>query len=139
MINSNKNVPIFVNKDLINLYKQAGIDPATGRPLREQDICNLKAKMIDLLSVKDLQTAVRRYVWYNLPNGLTGEELERMLYYKTQVSFFYSPINEKCYILPYALSGKIDCYGKYLGITPVCLGSTEDGKVNIEKIGELNE
>ena len=129
MINSNKNVPIFVNKDLINLYKQAGIDPATGRPLREQDICNLKAKMIDLLSVKDLQTAVRRYVWYNLPNGLTGEELERMLYYKTQVSFFYSPINEKCYILPYALNGQIDCYGKYLGITPVCLGSTEDGKV----------
>ena len=60
MINSNKNVPIFVNKDLINLYKQAGIDPATGRPLSEQDICNLKAKMIDLLSVKDLQTAVRR-------------------------------------------------------------------------------
>ena len=128
MTNNNKNVPMYVNQDLINLYKQAGIDPATGRPLREQDICNLKAKMIDLLSVKDLQTAVRRYVWYNLPNGLTGEDLERMLYYKSQVGGFYSPINEKFYILPYALAGNIDCYGKYLGTTPVCLGSTEDGK-----------
>ena len=90
MTNSNKNVPTYVNQDLINLYKQAGIDPATGRPLREQDICNLKAKMIDLLSVKDLQTAVRRYVWYNLPNGLTGEELERMLdsAYKTVLHFY---------------------------------------------------
>ena len=69
MTNSNKNVPMYVNQDLINLYKQAGIDPATGRPLREQDICNLKAKMIDLLSVKDLQTAVRRYVWYKKSNN----------------------------------------------------------------------
>lgn len=128
MTNNNK-VPMYVNQDLVNLYKQAGINPATGRPLREQDICNLKAKMIDLLSVKDLQTAVRRYVWYNLPNGLTGEDVERMLYYKSQVSFFYSRMNEKCYILPYALNGQIDCYGKYLGITPVCLGSTEDGKL----------
>lgn len=128
MINSNKKAPIYVNQDLIDLYRQAGIDPATGRPLREQDICDLKSRMMDLLSVKDLQTAIHRYKWYNLPSGLTTEDLERMLYYKHRVNMFYSRINEKMYILPYALSGSIDCYGKYLGITPVCLGSTEDGK-----------
>ena len=128
MVNTNKKAPIYINQDLIDLYKQAGIDPATGRPLREEDICNLKAKMMNLLSVKDLQTAIHRYKWYNLPSGLTTEDLERMLYYKHKVSIFYSRINEKMYILPFALSGDIDCYGKYCGITPVCLGSTEDGK-----------
>ena len=128
MVNTNKKAPIYISQDLIDLYKQAGIDPATGRPLREEDICNLKAKMMNLLSVKDLQTAIHRYKWYNLPSGLTSEDLERMLYYKHKVNIFYSRINEKMYILPFALSGDIDCYGKYCGITPVCLGSTEDGK-----------
>lgn len=128
MVNTNKKAPIYINQDLIDLYKQAGIDPATGRPLREEDICNLKTKMMNLLSVKDLQTAIHRYKWYNLPSGLTTEDLERMLYYKHKISIFYSRINEKMYILPFALSGDIDCYGKYCGITPVCLGSTEDGK-----------
>ncbi len=127
MINTTKSTPIYVNNELINLYKQAGIDPATGLPIRAgTSLCDLKQGLVDILAVKDLQTAVNRYVWYNLPNGLTGQELERMLYYKSQLIGFYSRSDGNFYVLPYALSGTIDLYGKYKKVTPVQIGSAED-------------
>ena len=129
MTNSNKSTPMYINNELINLYKQAGIDPATGLPSRvTENLCNLKQGLMNILAVKDLQTAINRYVWYNLPDGLTGQDVERMLYYKSQLIMFYNEPLDKCFILPYALCGDINMYGRYLKVTPVQIGSTEDEK-----------
>lgn len=107
-----------------DLFIQAGIDPKTGLPLRlvgpqgATDI-RLKDDITRVLRIVDEQDAVNRYTWYNLPSGLTSQLLERMMYYKGQLMFFYIPTDEKFYMLPYALDGNIDVYGKFLQVTPL--------------------
>lgn len=108
----------------------AGIDPKTGLPLRMADVgCVLKPNIKKLMRIMDEQNAINRYSWYNLPDGLDSQLLERILYYKGQGAFFYMEANEKFYFLPYALDGSIDVYGRFTGITPVPFnGSTKDGE-----------
>lgn len=99
---------------------QAGIDPKTGLPIRfANGVCNYKASIKTNLRIIDEQDAVNRYVWYNLPCSLTSQELERMLYYKGQLAFFYMPDANEFYFMPYALDGGIDFYGRFNRIHPV--------------------
>lgn len=71
------------------------------------------------LRVIDEQDAVGRYTWYNLPNGIDANTLERVLYYRYQGALFYIEELDRFYFLPYCLKGEIDEYGRYLGIGPL--------------------
>lgn len=106
---------------------QAGIDPKTGLPIRAgSNRCTLKADIKKQLRIVDEQNAVNRFTWYNLPEGLNGRLMERILYYKGQGMFFF--LKDKFYFLPYALDGSIDVYGRFTGVTPLPFnGSTGDG------------
>ena len=89
--------------------------------------CTLKEDLKKFLRLIDEQDAVNRYTWYNLPANITSQELERMLYYKGQLCFFYDKNLEEFYFMPYALDGTIDFYGRYNTIHPVPMTSgTED-------------
>lgn len=118
----------------LNTLIQAGIDPRTGLPLKITSATPsaLKGNIAKLLTVIDEQDALNRFTWYNLPEGLDGNLIERILYYRGQAAFFYMPTNETFYFLPYALDGTIDVYGRYMGITPVpfngTASDTKDGK-----------
>lgn len=100
---------------------QAGIDPKTGLPIKVTALMESKLKdgVRKALRILDEQNAINRYVWYNLPSGLDGQLLERILYYRGQGMLFYMPRDEKFYFLPYALDGSIDVYGRYTGVTPL--------------------
>ena len=115
--------------DLTTLY-QAGINPKTGLPLKMAggDKKHLKEDIKKFLRLIDEQDAVNRYVWYNLPANITSQELERMLYYKGQLCFFYDKDLEEFYFMPYALDGTIDFYGRYNTIHPVPMTSGTDDK-----------
>lgn len=126
-------VPDLVTQDLINLYESAGFkppyDPKTVGLVREHsaDPCMLKSAIKRQLRILDEQNAINRYKWYNLPSGLDGQLLERILYYKGQAMFFYSPLDENFYFLPYALSGTIDIYGRFKRVAGLPFnGSNED-------------
>lgn len=123
----------YVNQDVINLYKSAGIDPATGLPLKSVQECALKGGLKTLLRIVDEQDAVNRYVWHNLPANLTSQELERMLYYKGQLCCFWEPTLKEFFFMPYALDGTIDFYGRYNSVHPVPMasGTTESEKGQI--------
>lgn len=113
---------------------QAGIDPKTGLPRKvvEGDDCYLKEQIKQEIRKNDRQIAINRYVWTGLPEGLTSDLMERVLYYKGQGALFYMNADEKFYFLPYALDGTIDVYGRYTGITPLPFagGTTSaDGKL----------
>lgn len=111
-----------------NLLIQAGINPKTGLPIKYDGICNLKADIKKQLRIMDEQDAVNRFTWYNLPYGLNGRLIERILYYKGQGMLFY--LNDKFYFLPYALDGTIDIYGRYMAVTPLPFhGTANDGKI----------
>ena len=116
--------------DLETLW-QAGINPKTGLPVKlGGHKCTIKEDIKKYLRLIDEQDAVNRYVWYNLPANLTSQELERMLYYKGQLCFFYDKDLEEFYFMPYALDGTIDFYGRYNTIHPVPMTSGTEDKNN---------
>lgn len=78
----------------------------------------------------DEQDAVTRYTWYNLPCNITSQELERLLYYKGQLAFFYVEQLDQFFFMPYALDGTIDFYGRFNRIHPVPMA---EGQTNEEK------
>lgn len=71
------------------------------------------------LRILDEQDAVNRYKWYNLPCDLSSQELERLIYYRGQLCFFYVPEIKQFIFSPYALDGTIDYYGRYNTVHPV--------------------
>lgn len=110
----------------------AGVDPISKLPLKvtKGQSCGLPMAIKGMLSTLDEQNAINCFQWYNLPEGLDAELIERILYYKGQGAFFEMEGN--FYFLPYALDGTIDVYGRYNEITPVPFGGTAstnaDGK-----------
>ena len=115
----------------------AGIDPKTGLPAKmtSGDPCFLKQDIKRNLRIIDEQDAVNRYTWENLPDGLNSQMLERMIYYKGQLAFFYFKEMDKFYFMPYALDGGIDFYGRYTGIHPIPFsgGTTDEEKADYSK------
>lgn len=118
-----------------SLIIQAGIDPKTGLPARAVLDCKLKEDVRKLIRIRDEQDAVNRYVWYNLPCNLSSQELERLLYYKGQLCFFYFEELEEFYFMPYALDGTIDFYGRFNTVHPVPM--TSGTEKNAEKLNRM--
>ena len=94
----------------------------------------LKEAFKKALRVKDEQNAVMRYRWYNLPNGLDGEFVERMLYYKGQLAFAYVEDLDKFMLLPYTLCGDkengsgLDEYSRFNVVRLVPFSSTDTAR-----------
>lgn len=121
-------------KDLI----AAGFDPKTGMPLKaygfdKVDSKNILSEIILLMQNIDRQDSINRYVWYNLPSGIDGELIERMLYYKGQLCFFYMKETGDFYILPYTLNGTINMYGRFNNVSPIPFNGTSFDNEGEEK------
>ena len=112
----------------LQLLIQAGINPKTGLPIRLGDCNSSKEEIKKCLRIIDEQDAVNRYVWYNLPNNITSQELERLIYYKGQLCFFYNKDLDEFYFMPYALDGTIDFYGRFNRVHPVPMTSGTEEK-----------
>lgn len=109
--------------DIERLIKM-GINPKTGLPIKMGDPkCKTKEGFKKAIRIIDEQDAVNRYRWYNLPMNLTSQEVERMLYYRGQLAFFYFKDLDEFYFMPYALEGGpgggLDFYGRYRQIHPI--------------------
>lgn len=105
---------------------QAGINPRTGKyrfPAPDKD---LKYNARRLFRIVDEQRAVNRYKWYNLPAGLSSQELERLLYLKYSLVFFYFEELDQFFFMPYALDSGLDFYGRYNRVHPVPMTSGEE-------------
>ena len=118
---------------------QAGFDPKTGLPNKIGTKPCLKENVKKALRLIDEQDAVNRYTWYNLPCNITSQELERMLYYKGQLAFFYMEDLDEFYFMPYALDGTIDFYGRFNTVHPVPMTSGEEkaGKAQAELLSQI--
>ena len=76
----------------------------------EKDLTN---QFLINLRIQDETEFIHRYKWINTPPGFDQELIERMLYYRGQVGFFYDEIADKFMILPCVLTGGIDEVGRY--------------------------
>lgn len=110
----------------LDLYIQAGINPKTGLPIKFEDCQDLKKVIKRFLRLIDEQDAVNRYKWYNIPFRLSSEEIERMIYYRGQLCAFYDKDLGQFYLMPYALNGTLDYYGRYNSVNPVPFCSGEE-------------
>lgn len=123
------------------LKLMAGIDPKTGLPTKVKDPIKSASKedIKKILRVIDEQDAVNRGKWYNLPCNLTSNELERLIYYKGQLAFFYIPELNEFYFMPYALDGTCDFYNRYNSIHPVPMnhGTKEENKVQADYLSKI--
>lgn len=92
----------------------------------------------------DFNQCVSRYVWDNLPNGLTSWNLERMLYFRGTLCGF--KVGGKVYILPYTATGELNPYGFPVEVTPITFNGrgevgkndlfNEDFKLNVDINGD---
>lgn len=89
------------------------------------------ANMQKALEGIDVIDAVRRYTWGGLPDGITGDQIERTLYYYGMGMFFYVETEDKFYFLPFAPRSNdkgtplLDVYGRFTGATPLPFGGTK--------------
>lgn len=113
----------------------AGIDPKTGLPIKavSGSKCTLKSDIKKIMRIIDEQDAVNRYKWYNLPCNLSSQEVERLLYYKGQLCFFYFKDLDEFYFMPYTLDGTIDFYGRFNTIHPVPMTAGDEDKDNVKR------
>ena len=113
----------------------AGIDPKTGLPVKltSGTKCTLKNDIKKIVRIIDEQDAVNRYKWYNLPCNLSSQEVERLLYYKGQLCFFYFKELDEFYFMPYALDGTIDFYGRFNTIHPIPMTGGEEDKDKVKR------
>lgn len=92
-------------------------------------VCSpIKESVRKLLRVQDEQRAVTRYKWSGLPMALTSVEVERLLYYWGQLCLFYLKAEKKFYLMPFALEGGLDFYGRFNSVHPVPFASPDDIK-----------
>ena len=101
----------------------AGINPKTGLPNKMGDPGkrDVKGKIKKMLKQVDVKTATNRYVWYNLPCDLSSQELERLIYYRDTLIFFYLEEEDKFYFMIPTLDSDagLDFYGRWNGCQPI--------------------
>ena len=56
---------------------------------------------------------IERYMWVNVPFGITADIIERLLFYRGKGVFYFNDKVGKFQFLPFALNGVIDEYGRY--------------------------
>jgi hypothetical protein len=56
---------------------------------------------------------IERYMWTNIPFGLTQDLIERLLYFRGKGIMYFNDKVDKFQFLPFALNGVIDEYGRF--------------------------
>lgn len=117
-------MPIYNTNDFI----QAGINPS-GKITKYANAIDQNGNVIKqnpekfelqydalyrIMRHQNMVETLERYMWINVPFGLTADLIERVLFYRGRGIFYFNDKVDKFQFLPYALNGKIDEYGRYL-------------------------
>lgn len=71
------------------------------------------SSLFDIMREQNRIETLERYMWVNLPFGLTQDLIERLLYYRGKGVLYFNDKVEKFQFLPFALNGLIDEYGRF--------------------------
>ena len=113
-----------------NAIDQNG-QPITPNPLKY----NLDYQSLyDIMRQQNQTETYERYMWLDVPPGLTADLIERVLFFRGKGVFYFNEKIEKFQFLPFALNGLIDEYGRYLKVNTLPFtGMEEKPKKNNEK------
>lgn len=104
--------PTIKNKAILDAYTR---NTPPGMGTRGRELCQ---SLLISLRVLDEQDHVRRGRWINTPPGVSGDIIERIMYYRGNGAMFYIEAEEKFYFLPF-VGQRLDVYGRYRAITPL--------------------
>lgn len=135
---SKKGVPF-----LPNLEEELALGMKNGKPIKwgcQYNPNYVKEGMKIFFRLVDEQQAVNRFEWKNLPLNLTSQELERLVYYRGQLAFFKMKDLDEYYIMPYALDGDLDFYGRFNRVhpLPICEAGEDDPKAKMKVEAQRN-
>lgn len=113
-----------------NAIDQNG-QPITPNPLKY----NLDYQSLyDIMRQQNQTETYERYMWLDVPPGLTADLIERVLFFRGKGVFYFNEKVEKFQFLPFALNGLIDEYGRYLKVNTLPFtGMEEKPKKDKEK------
>lgn len=123
--------------DNMEVIRATGIAPGVGFVKGKAPGCMLEEHIRRELRIKDLQQYLKRFKW-NGWKDIVANDAERMLYYRSQLILFYMDnVNDdgsgRYFLLPYALDGEIDPYGRFIDVTPVPFANGKVGEDGKEK------
>ena len=97
--------------------------------------CNLNYdSLYAIMREQNKNETLERYMWLNLPYGLTQDLIERVLFYRGKGVLYYNDNVGKFQFLPFALNGRIDEYGRYMRVNTLPFtGVTEENEKKKEK------
>lgn len=67
-----------------------------------------------IMREQNMVETLERYMWTNVPFGLTQDLIERLLFFRGKGVFYFNDKVDKFQFLPFALNGNIDEYGRYM-------------------------
>lgn len=70
--------------------------------------------LFSIMQHQNMIETFERYMWINVPFGLTADLIERVLFFRGRGVLYFNDKVGKFQFLPYALNGLIDEYGRYL-------------------------
>ena len=104
-----------------------GIDPSTGLPTKiSKKGTSLRQDVNKMIRVKDEQEFVNRLIVDTPGLNMTSQDFFRLMYYHSNLALFM--INDKPYLMPYALEGGLDFYTRPNYIVPVPFSQTSENK-----------
>lgn len=66
-----------------------------------------------IMREQNMVETLERYMWTNVPFGLTQDLIERLLFFRGKGVLYFNDKVEKFQFLPFALNGAIDEYGRF--------------------------
>ena len=71
------------------------------------------SSLFAIMREQNMIETFERYMWTNVPPGLTQDLIERLLFFRGKGVFYFNDKVEKFQFLPFALNGVIDEYGRF--------------------------
>ena len=98
--------------------------------LAPREGCMPHEEIKKILRVNDEQIHINRGKWFGLPRGLTGNLIERIIYYRGQGLFLYVEGMDRFVFLPFCLDTGLDIYGRYVAARPIPFNGTAEIKTS---------
>lgn len=125
--------PKLPNYDIV---RQVGINPKTGLPVKfNTSEKKIRSGVLAQLRIKDEQEFVNRFIVHTPGLNMSSQEFFRMLYYYPNLCLLH--IEDKPYLMPYALDGSLDFYNRYNSIHPVPFNSSGEDDIKAKALESI--
>ena len=95
-------------------------------------------ELYNIMREQNFTETIERYMWTNVPFGLTQDLIERLLFFRGKGIFYFNDNLDKFQFLPFALNGTIDEYGRFLSCNTLPFVGVDQVKKNIKGKKEVS-